>query len=294
MTSRLLAYPITPADAQGRVDVAALRSLVRRLVVAKVDGIGLLGSTGSYPYLTRAERRRAIDAALDEIGGALPVQVGVGALRTDEAVALAQDAKAAGAAAGLLAPVSYIPLSDDEVFVHFEAVARVGLPLCIYNNPAATHFTVSTALTARLGALPHIVAVKNPAPASGAAEAIAALRAATPAGFDLGFSVDANATEAMIAGGDAWHSVLAGLLPDPGVAIMTAVRAGDAAKARRLNDRLKPLWALFTEFGGLRVVYAAADILGLSHAEPPRPILPLGDDARRRIGEAIEALSEGA
>ena len=37
-----------------------LRSLLDRLVRAKVHSIGLLGSTGSYPYLTRAERRRAI------------------------------------------------------------------------------------------------------------------------------------------------------------------------------------------------------------------------------------------
>ncbi len=292
----LLAYPITPADAAGRVDVPALRGLVRRLVAAGVDGIGLLGSTGSYPYLTRAERRRAIDAALDEAGGALPVQVGVGALRTDEAVALAEDAKAAGAAAGLLAPMSYIPLTDDEVLAHFAAVAREagGLPICIYNNPAATHFTVSTALTARLAALPNIGAVKNPAPASGAAEAIAELRAALPTGFNLGYSFDSNAAEAMIAGGDAWHSVLAGLLPEMGVAIMAAVRTGDAAEARRLNQALKPLWALFTAFGGLRVVYAAADMLDLCHAEPPRPILPLGDEARRRIGAAIEALMVSA
>src|SRR5215216_4727514 len=112
----LSAFPITPADAESRVDLAAPRRLVARLVAAKVDSIGLLGSTGTYAYLLRSERRRALDAALEETAGQVPILVGVGALRTDEAVRLPQDAKAVGAAAGLLAPVSYTPLTEDEVF----------------------------------------------------------------------------------------------------------------------------------------------------------------------------------
>jgi Dihydrodipicolinate synthetase family len=164
----LSAFPITPSDARGQVDVTALRRLVARLCAAKVDSIGLLGSTGTYAYLSRSERRRAMEAALDEVGGQAPILVGVGALRTDEAVRLAQDAKAAGAAAGLLAPVSYTPLTEDEVFEHFATVAREsGLPLCIYDNPGTTHFRFSPALIGRLSRLPEIIAVKSPV--SGAA-----------------------------------------------------------------------------------------------------------------------------
>lgn len=138
--SGLSAFPITPSDNDGRVDTAALRRLIAPLRLAGVDSIGVLGSTGSYPYLSREERCRALDAALEE-AGAVPVLVGVGALRTDEAVRIAQDAKAAGATAGLLAPVSYTPLDDAEIFEHFSAVAREsGLPLCIYDNPSTTHF----------------------------------------------------------------------------------------------------------------------------------------------------------
>ena len=223
----LAAYPITPADAGGRVDVAALRRLVRRLADAGVGSIGLLGSTGTYAYLSRPERRRAIEAAVEAAAGAVPVMAGVGALRTDEAVALARDAKAAGAGAGLLAPVSYTPLTEEEVFVHFRTVAgEAGLPLCIYNNPGTTHFTFSVELEARLSGVDGVVAVKNPAPAAGeVAEQLAELRRRTPAGFSLGWSVDAHAAEALIAGGDAWHSVVAGLFPEPALAICRAASA---------------------------------------------------------------------
>jgi 4-hydroxy-tetrahydrodipicolinate synthase len=292
MPPGLAAFPITPADADGRVDVVALRRLVRRLVVARVDSIGLLGSTGAYAYLSRPERRRAIEAAVDEAGGVVPVMAGVGALRTDEAVALAADARAAGAGAGLLAPVSYTPLTDEEVFVHFQAVAgESGLPICIYNNPGTTRFTFSDDLVVRLSAVPGVVAVKNPSPpAAEAAALLTSLRARVPAGFSLGCSGDGGAAEAMIAGADVWHSVLGGLFPEPVLAIVRAAKAGDAAEARRLNARLAPIWSLFSEHSGLRVIYAAANALGVTTAAPPRPILPLPEAAQRRVAEAFRML----
>jgi 4-hydroxy-tetrahydrodipicolinate synthase len=288
----LSAFPITPADAEGRVDVDALRKLVASLCAAKVDSIGLLGSTGTYAYLSRSERRRALDAALEEAAGQVPILVGVGALRTDEAVRLAQDAKAAGAAAGLLAPVSYTPLTDDEVFEHFATVAREsGLPLCIYDNPGTTHFRFSPALIGRLSCLPGIVAVKSPAPEPQAIEAhLADLRSVVPDGFSLGYSGDWNSVEALIAGGDAWYSVVAGLFPRTGMALVQAVRNGDAAGARRLNERLDPLWSLFKDFSSLRVIYASVDLLGICRTELPRPVLPLAGAARQRVADVLKAL----
>ena len=205
---------------------------------------------------------------------------------------LAQDARDAGAAAGLLAAVSYTPLTDHEVFEHFATVAREsGLPLCIYDNPGTTHFSFGAVLVGRLAQLPGIVAVKSPAPVPATvAEHLAGLRAAVPAGFPLGYSVDWHAAEALLAGGEAWYSVAAGLFPVPCMAILDAVRAGDAAETRRLNAALEPLWSLFREFSSLRVVYAAANLLGLCRTDPPRPILPLGEPARRRIAEMLEPL----
>ena len=103
----LWAFPITPADRHGRIDPGHLRVLVERLAEARVDGVGLLGSTGCSPYFSRSERRRAVEAAAAELGGRVPLMVGIGTLRTDDAVNLGQDARAAGAGAVLLAPVSY-------------------------------------------------------------------------------------------------------------------------------------------------------------------------------------------
>lgn len=288
----LSAFPITPSEADGRVNVVALRKLLTPLIEAKVNSIGLLGSTGSYPYLSRTERRRALEVAMDEAGGRVPILVGVGALRTDDAVRLAQDAQAIGAAAGLLAPVSYTPLTDDEVFEHFATVARESrLPLCIYDNPGTTHFRFSPALVGRLSSVPGVVAIKCPAPDPQSVSAhLDELRAVVPKDFSVGYSVDWYSVEALLAGGDAWYSVLAGLFPHVCMEIVQAVQSGNAEEARRLNANLQPLWDLFREFSSLRVVYALAELRGICRAEPPRPILPLPESVRRMVAEKLKVM----
>jgi 4-hydroxy-tetrahydrodipicolinate synthase len=119
----LSAFPITPATPEGRVIEADLRAILRRIAAGGADSVGLLGSTGTYMFLERDERRRATAIAVETLTDT-PVIVGVGALRTDHARAVARDAAAEGAAGLLLAPVSYTPLTEEEVFRHFAAVAE--------------------------------------------------------------------------------------------------------------------------------------------------------------------------
>ena len=239
----LSAFPITPSDRNGKVDAGALRAVVAPLLEAGVDSIGLLGSTGTYPYLTREERRRAVETTVEQVAGRMPVLVGIGALRTDDAVKLANDARVGGAAVGLLAPVSYTPLTDEEVFQHFTTVVREsGLPVCMYDNPGTTHFRFSADLVARLGKVEGIVGLKSPAPdVNEITSHLSGLRRALPRGFSLGYSADWNCVEALLAGGDTWYSVLGGICPKICVAIAQAVAKGDAPRARELNERLRPV-----------------------------------------------------
>ena len=200
--------------------------------------------------------------------------VGVGALQTLEAVELAKDALEVGAAAGLLAPVSYAPLQDEEVFQHFQAVAAVGLPLCIYNNPGTTHFTFSPALVGRLSEIPGVVAVKNPAPvASECDAAVATLRKAVRRGFSVGFAVDMNAGAALLAGADAWYSVLGGIYPVTCLQLTRAAQAGNANEVARIDDLLQPVWDLFKAYTSFRVVHLAREPRRHSQrpASTPRP-----------------------
>ena len=288
----LSAFPLTPTDDEGQLKPELLQRFLERIVAAGAESIGLLGSTGGYAYLTPDERKQTLRAAVDCVAGRTPLVVGVGALTTDVAEDLARDARKAGADGLLLAPMSYQPLTDDEVFRHFEAVAAAGeLPLCIYNNPGTTKFTFSPDLIARLAEIPYVGAVKMPLPAdSDYAGELRRLRAVTPDGFAVGYSGDWGAKNALLAGGACWYSVVAGLLPEPALALTRAAQAGNAVEAERIDHAFAPLWALFREFGSFRVMFAIAEILGLGRIAPPRPILPLEPASRERVEVALRPL----
>ncbi|SME96266.1 MULTISPECIES: dihydrodipicolinate synthase family protein [unclassified Pseudomonas] len=122
------AFPLTPMNEQG-VDENAFTRLVEQLAAANVDSIGALGSTGSYAYLSRAERTRVAQLAV-EAAGDVPVMVSIGSLRTRDVLLLAEDAQKVGAKALLLPPVSYQRLCAEDVFSLYEAVsANVSVPL---------------------------------------------------------------------------------------------------------------------------------------------------------------------
>ena len=286
----LSAFPITPATPDGRVIEADLRAILQRIADGRADTVGLLGSTGTYMFLDRDERRRAVAIAAETLTST-PIIAGVGALRTDEARALARDAAAEGAAGLLLAPVSYTPLTEEEVFRHFAAVAEAtDTPIFIYNNPSTTNFTFRPALVARLAdAIPSIAASKLPLPKGAIAADLKLYREAAPR-LTIGYSGDWGCKDGLLAGADAWFSVAGGMFTQRAAALTAAARRGDRAEADRLDAEFGPLWEVFKLTGGMRAIYAAANALGLTLAQPPLPVLPLEGELRARLEAVIAGL----
>lgn len=294
MLAGLSAFPLTPMDADGVVDTDHLGRLVARLAASGVDSIGVLGSTGSYMYMDAPQRARAIAAAV-EAAGKTPVLAGIGAMRTSDVLTHLRAAERAGASAALLAPVSYLPLTDADVTALVTDVAKASsLPICLYNNPTTTHFNMSDALVVALAAHPQVAAVKNPAPATQAvAEAqIAHLRERTPSAFVLGYSGDALINIALRAGADAWYSVIAGVLPNLARAIWDA--RDDAARLDKVHSAQTLLWDLFKAHGGIRVVPHILDLLGLGPAPLPLPLQPLSTDIVAQIDAALDKMKDPA
>lgn len=289
----LSAFSLTPAHADGSVDVDALTILVDRLASAGVDSIGLLGSTGIYAYLDRNERKRALAAGLEAAAGRVPVIAGIGTLRTIWSAELARDAEQAGAAGLLLAPMSYTPLTQDEAAQHYRAVSsETGLPLCIYNNPGTTGFRFTPDLVAQLASMPGIAAIKMPLPADNDfTSELTALSQRTPQTFSIGYSGDWGAASSLLSGGAAWYSVAAGLLPDITLRLTRAAQTGRKDEARRLNTALAPLWELFRTYGSLRIMYTMADILGLEVGDPPLPLQRVGTEVAAQVDAALGNLA---
>ena len=293
MFTGLSAFPLTPLR-DGKVDENAFVGLIENLVSVKVDSIGALGSTGSYAYLNREERRLAAQLAVGAAGD-VPVIVGIGAVATRDVLLLAEDAQAAGVSALLLPPVSYQALRADEVFELYETVAhRVSLPLVVYDNPGTTHFQFTDELHGRIAALPNIASIKIPAVPADPAQAsarVASLRAVIPSHVSIGVSGDAAAVNGLNAGCELWYSVMGGLFPRTARALVQASRSEQSERGLEESARLEPLWALFREYGSLRVIATAAEVLGHAAANClPLPLKGLDGPSTQRVAQVLKTL----
>jgi 4-hydroxy-tetrahydrodipicolinate synthase len=137
----LLVAPLTPFDADLKVDDRALRRQIDYVVgdcrATMVVAAGV--ETQEYTYLSLEARKALIRRTIELVDGRVPVMVGVSHPSFRTAVELAQLAEQLGAAAvQLLAPLRPFAgaPSQADLIAYFEAVAReTALPITLYLNP---------------------------------------------------------------------------------------------------------------------------------------------------------------
>lgn len=294
MFTGMSAFPLTPLT-NDAVDEEAFIGLIKRLAEAEVDSITALGSTGSYAYLSSGERSQVARLAVEHANG-IPVLVGIGALRTSQVLANAEKAEQAGASGLLLAPMTYQPLTDDDVYGLFRTVTRnSSLPVVVYDNPGTTHFNFTTELYGRIAELPGIASIKIPGVPTVPEQAqarIEEIRTAVPGHVTIGVSGDSTAAAGLAAGCDTWYSVIGGTLPMLAMRLTRAALGGHVSEAFAESERLAPLWQLFADFGGsIRVVAAIAEYLGLAPRDSlPLPVQGLNEQQRHRVAKVVNEL----
>lgn len=302
MFTGLSAFPITPFINE-EIDYKAFERLIDNLVSARVDSICAMGSTGLYPYLSKAQLEQVAKTAVANAQGT-PVMAGIGSLRTQDVLKNLEAVQHAGVNAVLLAPVSYQPLNEEEVFGLYHAVSQeTSVPICVYENPRVTNFTFSDALYKRIAQLPHIGAIKIPGmpfasetakngKVQNGAERLVTLRTLLPQHVAIGVSGDSFGAAGMAQGCDLWLSVLGGIFPKTVQHIIAQAQSERADEAMALSNSLNRIWALFSRNGGgLRVVAGAAAILGYSErVNLPAPFLPISDEDFSELEGLIRSL----
>jgi 4-hydroxy-tetrahydrodipicolinate synthase len=84
---------VTPLDEDEALNESALRLLVNHLIEGGVHGLFAIGSQGEFWAFDPKEKRRILEAVVDEAGGRVPVYGGTAAVSTREAVALTRMAE---------------------------------------------------------------------------------------------------------------------------------------------------------------------------------------------------------
>lgn len=290
----VIAYPVTPFSSDGQVDEAQLRLMISSLAVSGVDSIAVLGSSGSFAYLDRAERNLVVRTAVAEAAAVhpgLPVYAGVSAVGTREVLFAAGDAEQAGVSGVILSAVSYVPLAAEEVAAQTRSVAAQSpLPVCLYNNPGTTQFDFPVELVIELSHVSTVVALKDPGADQRAFMARGhALRKSAAAGFSHGMSGDTAIIEST-APADAWHSGPAALLPEHYVALRKALLDGDHVEYQRIYARLSPVIRALSEQRKLSSLHSLARACGWNAGDPRLPLLPVPGSQQRDLARLVDLL----
>jgi 4-hydroxy-tetrahydrodipicolinate synthase len=302
MTSELRFSGCIPANllpfrADLEIDEPAYRAHLRWLADARgVTGIVANGHAAEVSSLSRDERRRALAIALDEVAGKVPVIAGVYSDGTQEAAALARDAKEAGAAGLLVFPPTVFmwgaQVKPDMVLRHFSVLAdRVDLPLVVFEYPPASGIGYSPDTLAALCKIPSVVAVKDWSNDIVAYERnLRALRASgRPVAMLSSFTMSLMAS--FLLGADGCISGMGSVAADLQAELFDAVTTGDLARAQAVNERLAPLVAVFYAppfvdmHNRMKEALAILGRIPAAHVRPP--LTPVSDDERDRIRLAL-------
>ena len=253
---------ITPMDAAGAVDDAALTRLVDFHVEAGTAAIVAVGTTGESATLDEAEHCAVIARCVELAAGRIPIVAGTGANATAEAITLTRCAAEAGADAALLVTPYYNKPTQAGLVAHYRAIAEaVDLPQILYNVPGRTACDLLPETTAELASVPNIVGLKD---ATGDLARLPRLRELCGPDFALYSGDDATGCEFMLGGGDGVISVTSNVAPALMRQMCDAALAGDRDAATALDERLAGLHrALFVESNPIPVKWAMT-ALGLA------------------------------
>lgn len=281
-------YPAatTQFTADDKVDIDATQRVLTALVDDGVNGLIILGTCGENNSLLPEEKRTVLKAAVEAVGGKVPLITGVSEFCTARAVGYARDAEAIGMDALMVLPAMvYVPTSA-ELLAHFKAVAAAtGLPNMLYNNPPAYRVSIDFETLDALVDVPNVAAVKESAPDP---RRFTDLINRYGARFDVMAGLDDVALEGLMLGASGWVSGLTSAFPQESVALVAAAERGDWVEARRIYRWFMPLLHLDAEHDLVQSIKLAEQIMGRGSERVRMPRLPLAGARRAEVTAMVE------
>ncbi len=285
----------TPFNPDGTLALARLRENIARYNPMRLAGYVLNGSTSESVLLRWEEVYRVWETAKQVAAPEKTLIAGAGAESTAETIEHTNRAASLGFDAALVrTPSFYKPaMSEEALAAHYLRVAEAArIPILIYSVPIFTHVTVEASLVARVSSHPNIIGIKD---SSGNVDGVAKIIAAAPKTFLALVGSSSTLYESLQRGAVGAILALANVFPEVCIEIWEAARAGNAARAESLQQKLlSPAKMLGPQYGIAGLKYAM-DRLGYFGGPPRPPLLPVGEIAQREIDAMLASIvSESA
>ncbi|ASN04562.1 4-hydroxy-tetrahydrodipicolinate synthase [Virgibacillus necropolis] len=271
------AFPvlITPMNENGEINWDGLKQNIEHFINENVAGIVVNGSTGEFVSLTKEERYKVTEVAVEQVNGRIPLVVGTAAETTEDAITFTKQAEDAGADAALLINSYYAHPKDEEIYEHFKAAAEsVTFPVMIYNNPFTSGVDIGTKTILQVAKdVENITHIKE---SSGDITKVRDISRQGKGYVKTFCGSDDIALESFLVGATGWISVAGNVAPKLVTDLYNSVKENDSEKAWELYDRILPL-CNFIEGSGkfVQIVKRVMDIQGLAGGPSRKPRLPL-------------------
>jgi 4-hydroxy-tetrahydrodipicolinate synthase len=279
---------VTPFGPDNEINRKAFAEVLESLIEAKVHGIIIGGSTGEYYAQTAQERFELAAYAKDVLGGRLPLIVGTGATRTEDAIEYAKAAKSIGADAILVTTPPYALPTDQENAVHALAIDRAAdLPIMLYNYPARMGVTMGEEYFARVGKSKNVVAIKE---SSGDMSRVHLLAREFPH-ISLSCGWDDQALEFFAWGARSWVCAGSNFLPTEHVALYEAcVLEKNFDKGRRIMTAMLPLMHFLDGGKFVQSIKFGCELNGFNVGPVRSPLRPLNSEEQQTFQTVIANL----
>ncbi len=279
---------VTPMHEDGSVDYPTLRKLIDWHVAEGTDCIGVVGTTGESPTVNVEEHCEIIRVSVEQAAKRVPIMAGCGANSTQEAIELAQFARAVGADSQLQVVPYYNKPTQEGQYQHFKAIAEAtgDLPMVLYNVPGRSVADMLHDTVLRLAQVPGIIGIKE---ATGNIERAQWLIRDLPKNFAIYSGDDPTAVALMLCGGHGNISVTANVAPRLMHELCVAALAGDTRRAMDIQFQLMPVHKnLFIEANPIPVKWAMAR-MGLCGPAMRLPMTVMTQPSEAPVEAALRA-----
>lgn len=276
--------------AEGAVDYVGLEALVQHQLAGGIQGLVSVGTTGESPTLSGTEHIEVIRQTVAMAQGKVPVFAGTGSNCTREAIALTQQAEAAGADGFLIVAPYYNKPSQEGLYQHFSQIAATTeKPIILYSIPSRCGIEISVEVTARLyEAFPHVQCMKA---AEGSCEKVSEYVHVLGSDFAVMGGDDGLILPFMSCGAQGLISVASNLYVRPLVEMVAAANRGDYAQAQTVFQQYLPLFqALFIEPNPVPIKYALQKAGLMQSASVRSPLCSLASSSQAQLDAVLAQL----
>ena len=235
-------------DAEGKVNVDAVRQLTRWFIDKGVQGLYVGGSSGECIYQSVAERKLVLENVMAEAKGKLVVIAHVACNNTADSQELAAHAESLGVDAIAAIPPIYFKLPPHAIAKYWNdmSAAAPNTDFIIYNIPQLAGVSLTPALLREMLKNPRVIGVKN---SSMPIQDIEEFRAEGCLVFN---GPDEQLLSGLVAGATGGIGGTYGAMPELYVKMYELVKSGDLATALEIqNECCRIIYKLCSGHGNM-------------------------------------------